>query len=128
MYLQLIERYKEFGRTSGYGDYVRKRKGMNQSSIKAEFANETKKRLRKLMKLMNITEYDLTFNAGGHAVSGEVVLHTDTFYVVVSIGLYEDVMYRKCRDRKDYQGYTNHWAKIDVLEDLPKFVELLEAL
>lgn len=51
--------------------------------------------------------YDVRFNAGGPAVSGEATLHHDSFYVQIS---QTGVMFRTCKGRKDYTGGPNRWA------------------
>lgn len=50
-------------------------------------------------------------NAAGPAVSGEVTLHSDELYVQVSCnGGGGEVMYRRCRRRRDYTGERNNYA------------------
>lgn len=62
-------------------------------------------------------EYDLRHCEGGIAVSGEIILHTDTHYVQLSdcdLGM----MWRKVKSRKDYTGAQNIWVPWSVLPDL----------
>lgn len=63
--------------------------------------------------------YDLRVCAGGPAVSGEVILHSDALYVQVSLSRYgrNDVLYRRVRTRQDYCGERNHWATMRELLD-----------
>ena len=56
------------------------------------------------LNLVNKKDYDLRYNAGGIAGSGDVVLHTDHFYLHLNdFGFY----WRKVAGRKDYRGEWN---------------------
>jgi hypothetical protein len=62
--------------------------------------------------------FDLRSNEGGIAVSGEVTLHADHLYVQVSqpaTGSDTGVLFRSCRDRRDYVGGVNNFASLDLL-------------
>ena len=62
--------------------------------------------------------FDLRSNEGGIAVSGEVTLHADHLYVQVSqpaTGSDTGVLFRSCRDRRDYVGGVNNFAALDLL-------------
>lgn len=63
-------------------------------------------RLLALRLCLNEKEFDLRFNAGGIAVSGEATLHHEKFYIQFSE---TGVMWRECKGRKDYSGGTNRW-------------------
>lgn len=74
--------------------------------------------LRGIAKSLQLPKdsFDLRFNAGGPAVSGEATLHHEKFYLqICSVG----VMFRRCDGRKDYGsakmsgGYGNQWAISD---------------
>lgn len=93
---------------------------------KAAFHREAKKVLRKVAKSMNLStgEYDVRSNMGGIAVSGEITLHTDNVYVQVSqpcFGTGNEVMYRKCKGRKDFCGEQNNFAPVEDLEHVNSF-------
>lgn len=66
-------------------------------------------------------DYDIRSNKGGIAVSGEVTLHAEHLYVQLSESFVGNdkvtVMYRTCKDRKDYGGGTNNWTSVDKLAD-----------
>lgn len=71
--------------------------------------------------------YDLRSNKAGIAVSGEVVLHLDSAYLLVSqsvMGSDKGVLIRTCNGRKDYTGGTNHFAPLAALDD-PKALAAL---
>ena len=61
------------------------------------------------------SDYDIRSNAGGPAVSGEVTLHSDELYVQISCGGFShngEILYRRCRDRRDFSGERNNYAGI----------------
>ena len=61
-------------------------------------------------------DFDLRSNQGGIAVSGEVTLHSDEAYIQVSCDCRGGrVLFRRCRNRRDYCGDPNHFATIDEL-------------
>jgi len=100
---------------------------------KRQFASKGKKVLKALAKEMRLPEgsYDIRWNPGGPAVSGDIILHGESIYVDLSqtcLGLDYGFMYRTCKGRKDYTGGTNRWAKWDVLLDLDGFAKKLVAI
>src|SRR5262249_6523585 len=57
-------------------------------------------------------------NEAGIAVSGEITLHADRLYVQVSqsaMGYDSGILFRSCRDRRDYVGGMNNFASLDLL-------------
>ena len=84
------------------------------SDRKAAFQKEAKHLLRRLASALNLawSDYDLRYNAGGIAVSGEATLHSDECYIQVSQSCMRgsEVLYRRCHGRKDYTGERNHFA------------------
>ena len=97
---------------------------------KHQFATQGKKVLKAIAESMGLVKgtYDIRWNPGGPAVSGEVTLHGESIYVQLSqtcLGLDYGFMYRSCKGRKDYTGGTNRWAKWDELLDLDKFAKKL---
>ena len=99
---------------------------------KARFHKDGKAICRQLVKLMGLEkgQYNLRSNMGGIAVSGEVTLHTDGVYFQLSqsavAGL--EVMYRKCKDQKDYTGGRNRWMKFADLCDLEAVAKRLKII
>ena len=88
--------------------------------FKARFHRVGKSVLRKVARDIGLdrAEYDIRSNKGGVAVLGEVTLHADGLYVVMGGSFFEqagEVMYRTCRDRKDYSGGPNQWSTYDKL-------------
>lgn len=93
------------------------------------FHAEARKALRRLADALGFAsaDYDLRVCAGGIAVSGEVILHSDQLYVQVSIGGYGlgEIMFRRVTGRSDYVGGRNNWARIDELLMPERFAERL---
>ena len=67
--------------------------------------------LRRLAKDLGLAKgtYDIRFNAGGIAVSGDAILHSDTIYIHLGAScVCDDAGYaRKVKSRKDYTGERN---------------------
>ncbi len=64
--------------------------------------------------------FTIRSNAGGMAVSGEIILHADRIYVQVcqpATGHDTGVMFRTCEGRKDYCGGQNHFATLNLLNE-----------
>jgi len=81
------------------------------ATAKKLFHSEARRALRQLADALGYDkqDYDLRNNVGGVAVSGEVTLHSSEIYVqVMCNGRGGDVLYRRCRDRRDYTGERNH--------------------
>jgi hypothetical protein len=70
---------------------------------------------RKFLTLLNAEKGlggDIRTCKGGPAVSGEVVLHSGKWYIMVSADMaHLGQMYRTCNGKKDYTGGANRWAK-----------------
>lgn len=75
-------------------------------------------------------EYDLRSNKAGDAVSGEVTLHTDHWYVQLQADSCtgRPVLFRLCNGRKDYCGFRNLYATAEALEDAESFALTLRRL
>lgn len=66
--------------------------------------------------------YTIRSNKGGTAVSGELILHTETFYVQVSQAGSRGILVRTCKGLQDYTGGRNHFYQLDLLNDIPKLM------
>lgn len=90
--------------------------------------------LRGLVEALGLKGYEIRWNEGGIAVSGEAILHTDDLYVQVSQSLLTgrpDVLYRSCRSRTDYCGNQNNTADFRTLttqEGQDRFINHCKAL
>lgn len=63
--------------------------------------------------------YEIRSCLGGIAVSGEIILHSESLYICMGVfctgehGFY----YRSCQGTKDYSGGPNQWMKYEDLLD-----------
>lgn len=99
-------------------------------TAKAKFKKDGMALLRKVVKLLGLEKdtYDVRYNAGGIAVSGDCTLHSDTFYVSFNLDGCNWVLVRTCKGRKDYTGGPNRQYPFDLLkkngaEGLAEFIK-----
>jgi hypothetical protein len=100
---------------------------------KRRFHATARAHLRKLADELGLPagSYDLRSNQGGIAVSGEVILHHEKFYVHVSQPATRadtGILIRTCRRRRDYTGGANHFAPLSLLDDIPALAERVVAV
>jgi len=100
---------------------------------KERFHKEGKLVMRRLAEALGLARgtFDIRSNKAGMAVSGEVTLHSDRYYVQAGKtcrGPRGNVLFRLCDGRKDYCGKTNNFATADELEDVKGFARRLRAL
>ncbi len=109
------------GRGAGYNDPVKRR-----------FKKAAMKYVRDLAEQLQLPQdtFDIRWNEGGIAVSGEATLHHECFYLQISgTGAY----WRTCKGRRDYSGGNNCWlvgfgqAKADsqVVNDIVRALNLV---
>jgi hypothetical protein len=75
--------------------------------------------------------YEIRSNKGGHAVLGEVTLHSDRLYLQFREpinGGDVGILYRTCNGRKDYSGGRNNWMGYSKLLDFGAAVEVFRQL
>ena len=96
---------------------------------KEAFHKEGKRVLRLLVKELGLKkgEYEIRSNQGGIAVSGEVTLHADHWYIQVAQPCCQGgpVLWRLCQSQKDYTGMSNNYATALALEDVKSFALVL---
>ena len=97
---------------------------------KRAFHREARSTLRIAARHLGLEQgqYDLRSNMAGQAISGDVILHSDEIYILVSIPCFgpgREVMFRRCKGRQDYRGEHNHFCDIAVLADPVKFAALV---
>lgn len=87
---------------------------------KVEYHKIAKRELRRIAKALGLQKenYQVRDSMGGDAVAGEVILHSDKFYVQIGEkfsghGLH--ILYRTCKGLKDYCGGTNRYADVSKL-------------
>jgi hypothetical protein len=105
-------------RTAARFDF-RKRVSYNPEA-KLLFHTHARRQLLALAKALgfNNGDYDLRSNEAGIAVSGEITLHADRLYVQASqsaMGYDRGILFRSCKDRRDYCGGVNNFASLDLL-------------
>ena len=89
---------------------------------KRAFHLAARRQLRRLAEALGLAQssYEIRNNAGGMAVSGEIILHGDQVYVHVfqpATGHDTGVMFRTCEGRRDYTGGPNNFASLDLLNE-----------
>jgi hypothetical protein len=101
------------------------------AEAKRAFHSHARRQLKLLANALGLPHggYDLRSDQGGIAVSGEVTLHADRLYVQAcqpATGHDTGLLFRTCRDRKDYCGGPNNFASLDLLnrpEDLARRIK-----
>ncbi|MEZ5784355.1 MAG: hypothetical protein R3D70_22665 [Rhizobiaceae bacterium] len=100
---------------------------------KRRFHSTARSRLKKLtaeLRLGNGT-YEIRSNKAGIAVSGEITLHHDRFYLQVGqFGLSSGhgILIRTCKGRKDYTSGPNHFVGLHLLDDIPALAAAVHAI
>ena len=87
---------------------------------KQEYKRLGRKILKYIAFKMNLVEgtYDIRFNPGGVACSGDHTLHTDKVYLALNDNLgFGWFFYRTCDGRKDYSGGPNIIVEWRELQD-----------
>lgn len=82
--------------------------GYNEE-VKARFKRDAMAVGRALSGLL-ASQADVRWNPGGIAVSGEVTVHGDHVYVMISADVDVGALVRTCRGRKDYTGGRNQYC------------------
>lgn len=85
---------------------------------KRRFHAAGRRQLRRLAIALGLHGFDLRSNPAGFAVSGEITLHGDHLYVQVSqsaLGPRHGVLFRACKNRRDFVGGANHFAPVALL-------------
>jgi hypothetical protein len=101
--------------------------------LKDDFHRKGKKVFRRVAVCMGLRpgEYNVRSNKAGVAVSGEIILHTDSVYLQLEQSILGDdsaLLMRSCKGRNDYVGGMNHFAPIDALSDLEQLAIYLEGV
>lgn len=91
--------------------------GYNESA-KKQFLSKARSVLKSVAKELSLSDFDISKNKGGIAVSGEVSLKTDGLYIQVSQCLRDEnlqVMYRSFDPQSNKHG-SNNWMSAEALE------------
>jgi len=97
------------------------------------FHKTGKQRLKMLATVLNLEpdSFDIRSNAGGVAVSGEVILHHDRLYIQISQPATRadtGILIRTCKGRRDYVGDRNNFASLSMLDDISALVHLCNSV
>lgn len=92
---------------------------------KAAFRGETMRLLKALAVELELPKgaFDLRWNEGGPAVSGEATLHGEEVYVQISQSSVAPILYRRCAGRRDFRGEQNLWAGAELLSDVCRLAD-----
>lgn len=89
-------------------------------------------RLKKLAAELRLPQgsFEVRSNKAGIAVSGEITLHHDRFYLQVGqFGLSgHGILIRTCKGRRDYTGGANHFVTLTMLDDIPALAAAVRAI
>lgn len=100
--------------------------------LKAKFGSEGKKVFRQVVKHLNLNkgEYHITWNKGGIAGSGDIILMSENLYLSLSQRAIKrsELLLRKCNGMKDFTGEQNHYAPVEALEDPEFFANYLQVM
>ena len=101
--------------------------------IKAEYKKLGRRILKEIVKELGLQkgEYEIRWNPGGIACSGDHTLHTDKIYVALHDNIGSGWFYwRTCKGRKDYTGGTNqivYWNPTFMSEEgWKKLIQVLK--
>jgi len=87
--------------------------------------------LKEIAKLMGLKkgEFDIRWNPGGIACSGDHTLHTDKIYVALHDNCGTGWFYwRTCEGRKDYTGGSNQIVQWDEFVSIRGWDNLIKSL
>lgn len=103
-------------------------------SRKRRFRLLGRKVLLQLVKDLGLLDgtWEIRFNPGGNAVTGESTLHGEDIYVHIGWQISEHqglngIYFRYCKGRKDYTGGPNQWYRIRDLGNWEDFVGRVQA-
>lgn len=101
---------------------------------KAYFLSKLNLFAKRLVKIIGFKpeSFEIRIMKGGPACRGEVVIHSDEWYIMLGGDMNHQVMYRRCDGREDYIGKTNIFcssvelvqrAKKGLFENKPQVME-----
>lgn len=100
---------------------------------KRRFHTTAHSRLKKLAAELHLPpgSFEVRSNRAGIAVSGEVTLHYENFYLQVGqFGLSSGhgILIRTCKGRTDYTGGPNHFVALQLLDDISALAAAVRAI
>jgi len=88
---------------------------LSGGKTKKKWHHKCKVALRFLAESVGLepSEYEIRSSMGGASIAGDIILHTEHCYIQICAGSsVQDIMYRKCRGREDYNGLENNWCSL----------------
>ncbi|KXF78213.1 hypothetical protein ATN84_23270 [Paramesorhizobium deserti] len=100
---------------------------------KCLFHSTARSRLKKLAAELRLAgaSYDIRSNKAGIAVSGEITLYHEQFYLQVGqFGLASGhgILIRTCKGRKGFTGGLKHFVELHLLDDIPALAASVRAI
>jgi len=98
--------------------------GSYNEDFKRRFCSIGLKAMDELARLLELREYEMDFNPGGIAVSGDLILMGMWFegngvYISMNKDVpgrpWGDVLYRSIKHMRDYTGGSNNYFKFELL-------------
>jgi len=108
--------------------------GSYNDAFKAKFRLVGKKAMKELARLLGLRTFDIQFNPGGIAVSGDLRLmgmwsEGNGVYISMNKDFpsapYGQILYRTIKHMKDFTGGPNQWMSYETLRDPVRLKELL---
>jgi len=108
--------------------------GSYNDAFKAKFRLIGKKAMKELALLLELRPFDIQFNPGGIAVSGDLRLmgmwsEGSGIYIsmnkVLPNASYGQILYRTINHMKDFTGGPNQWLQYETLRDPVRLKELI---
>ena len=103
-------------------------------TFKTKFRLIGKKAMKELAHLLELRPFDIHFNPGGIAVSGDLRLmgmwsEGDGVYICMSKNVpnapYGQILYRTIKHMKDFAGGPNQWMRYETLRDPARLKKLI---
>ncbi len=100
--------------------------GSYNEAFKTRFRLIGKKAMKELARLLELRPFDIQFNPGGIAVSGDVRLmgmwsEGSGIYISINKNLpnapFGQILYRTIKHMKDFTGGPNQWMRYETLRD-----------
>jgi hypothetical protein len=108
--------------------------GSYNDAFKAKFRLVGKKAMKELGRLLELRTFDIQFNPGGIAVSGDLRLmgmwsEGNGVYISMNKDFpsapYGQILYRTIKHMKDFTGGPNQWPRYETLRDPVRLKELI---
>ncbi len=108
--------------------------GSYNEAFKTKFRLIGKKAMKELARLLELLPFDIQFNPGGIAVSGDLRLmgmwsEGNGVYICMNKNVpntpYGQILYRTIKHMKDFAGGPNQWMRYETLRDPVRLKELI---